>query len=217
MARQPTSDEHHGAKTALNRPEEYVSLYFANTVNWHASDHQIEELKRYDDLVTWSQKEGLLDDHSAKLLLQEGKTRPGEAERVLKRGIVLREAIYHIFSAVTHGEKPRESDLQTLNSVLPEALSRLRVSTEGGQFIFDWTGTANTLDQMLWPIAKSAAELLVSRELAKVRECANEEEGCGWLFMDTTKNHSRRWCEMRSCGNRAKARRYYERSKAISV
>jgi predicted RNA-binding Zn ribbon-like protein len=63
-----------------------------------------------------------------------------------------------------------------------------------------------------WWVARSAAELLTSKELTSVRECAGYD--CGRLFMDGTKNRSRRWCDMASCGNRAKGRRHYERRKA---
>jgi predicted RNA-binding Zn ribbon-like protein len=199
---------------ASNQPQEQVCLDFANTVEWRSSGHPLEGLNEYNDLVSWSQKVGLLDESKVKRLLREAETRHAETQNVLKRSIELREAIYHIFSATTHGEKPRSSDLQTLNDVLPQALSRLRVARSGEQFVFDWEGNDLALDQMLWPVAKSAAELLVSPDLGRVRECANEEEGCGWLFTDSTKNHNRRWCAMDSCGNRAKARRYYKRVKA---
>jgi predicted RNA-binding Zn ribbon-like protein len=198
----------------LGQPQKYVCLDFANTVDWRTSRHPREGLKGYNDLVSWSQRVGLLDESRVKRLLREAMTRHAESEKVLRRGIALREAISRVFSATTHGEKPRSSDLQTLNDVLPEALSKLRVVHSGDQFVFDWEGTDVSLDQMLWPVAKSAAELLVSQDLGRVRECANEEEGCGWLFMDSTKNRNRRWCDMDSCGNRVKARRYYKRVKA---
>src|SRR5207302_22567 len=69
-----------------------------------------------------------------------------------------------------------------------------------------------TLDRMLWPVIRSAADLLVSGEAQRVRRCASET--CDWLFLDTSRNHSRRWCDMSGCGNRAKARRHYARAKA---
>jgi predicted RNA-binding Zn ribbon-like protein len=64
----------------------------------------------------------------------------------------------------------------------------------------------------LWPIVLAAAELLTSAGRARVRECA--AHGCGWLFLDTSRSQRRRWCTMASCGNRAKARRFYERTRA---
>ncbi|MBI4413448.1 MAG: CGNR zinc finger domain-containing protein, partial [candidate division NC10 bacterium] len=79
-------------------------------------------------------------------------------------------------------------------------------------FAWRWTGDGQRLDRMLWAVTRSAADLLTSGELAAVREC--EAETCAWLFMDRSRNRSRRWCDMKACGNRAKARRHYERKKA---
>ena len=96
---------------------------------------------------------------------------------------------------------------RALNAVLAQALAQLRVVNTGEVFAWDWAGDDPTLDRMLWPIAQSAADLLTSDELGSVKQCS----GCSWLFVDRSRNHSRRWCDMRVCGNRAKARRYYER------
>ena len=78
----------------------------------------------------------------------------------------------------------------------------------------NWTYTfeERKLDQMLWPIIRSAAELLTSDKLDRVCECPGEN--CGWLFIDMSRNRSRRWCDMKDCGNRAKARRHYRKTKA---
>ncbi len=209
-------DSLRGTTIVLNKAQEHVCLDFANTVDWRSGERRVDGLGRYDNLVLWSRKVGLIDESRAKRLLRETEMHRAETDDVLKRSIALREAIYRIFSAITHGEKPRGFDLQTLNNALPEALSRLRVARSKEQFVFYWEGNELALDQMLWPVARSAAELLVSPDLERVRECANEEDGCGSLFMDSTKNHNRRWCSMDSCGNRTKARRYYKRAKAIS-
>jgi len=48
--------------------------------------------------------------------------------------------------------------------------------------------------------------LTSSQRLNQVRQCRGDN--CGWLFVDGSKNHSRRWCDMRDCGNRAKVRRH---------
>jgi predicted RNA-binding Zn ribbon-like protein len=85
------------------------------------------------------------------------------------------------------------------------------VSTEEG-LAWDWACAEDALDRVLWPVVHDAAGLLTSQELKRVKKCADER--CGWLFFDTSRNHSRRWCSMESCGNRAKARRHYERQRA---
>ena len=137
------------------------------------------------------------------------RVREDEARRVIVRAIAMREAMYRIFSAVTEGVTPRPADLAILNRMLSTAMARSRLVQSGNGFVWGWDRQADPLDQMLWPIARSAADLLTSGNLSRVRECSNDT--CGWLFVDTSKNHSRRWCSMSDCGNRAKARRHYAR------
>ena len=81
----------------------------------------------------------------------------------------------------------------------------------GERFAWDWT-PENALDRVLWPVVRDAAELLSGEDLDRVGRCA--DANCGWLFLDTSRNHSRRWCSMKDCGNRAKARRHYQRTAA---
>ena len=88
------------------------------------------------------------------------------------------------------------------------------LTAAGARFEWGWPDSVLGLDRVSWWVARSAAELLTSQDLTFVRECASYD--CGWLFMDATKNRSRRWCDMRVCGNRAKSRRHYERRRAAS-
>jgi predicted RNA-binding Zn ribbon-like protein len=123
----------------------------------------------------------------------------------------LREVIYRTFSALAAQRQPTLSDLAALNRALRDALPRLELRPSAGGFEWTWASARDDLDWMLWPIIRSAAELLTSEDLDRVRECARE--GCDWLFVDTSKNRSRRWCSMNLCGSRVKARRYYRRRK----
>jgi predicted RNA-binding Zn ribbon-like protein len=197
-----------------------LSLDFANTADWHASDHPVEFLKSYSDLVAWSQHVGLLTDHQAQRLLKEAARHPGDATAVLERATALRESIYRIFSAISHGRPPPAADFATFNAELSRALAQSRIvstlrqaqDTAVGGFAWDWAGAEEALDQMLWPVVHDAAGLLTSEELDRVGQC--DDDRCGWLFLDTSRNRSRRWCSMENCGNRAKARRYYERKRA---
>lgn len=188
------------------------SLDFANTADWHASDQPVEFLTSYSDLVAWSQRAGILTDHQAQRLLKEAARRPADATTALRRAIALREAIYRIFSAISHGRSPQAADLATFNAELSGALAQSRIVPTAEGFTWDWVGAEDTLDRMLWPVVHDAAALLTSEELDRVRECADDR--CGWLFLDTSRNRSRRWCSMKDCGNRAKARRHYERKRA---
>jgi predicted RNA-binding Zn ribbon-like protein len=194
-----------------------LCLDFANTADYHASDHPQELLTRYADLVEWSQHVGLLAPPTAAHLLREASRRPADAALVLEQAIALRETIYRIFAAIAHGNRPRPDDLGRLSAQAGHAFTRSQIVESGEGFRWEPLGEIDALDQMLYPIARSAAELLTSRELGRVRQCADAVDGCGWLFIDTTRNRSRRWCDMRDCGNRAKARRFLERQRQRST
>jgi predicted RNA-binding Zn ribbon-like protein len=188
-----------------------LCLDFANTVAWRTTDHPQERLVSFADLVAWSQHAGIVTGKTAQHLLEEAARCPALASAVLERAVVLREAIYRVFSAVAGGHTLQATDIATLNGFLPEATSRLQLVLTGDGFAWSWTDDGSSLEQMLWPVVRSAAELLASGELNRVGVCAGD--GCGWLFFDTSKNRSRRWCAMEDCGNRAKARRHYRRSR----
>ena len=184
-----------------------LSLTFANTVEWHASEQPTEYLNSYADLVRWAEEVKLLTGDRAEQLSQEGLHRSEEANKVLEKAIELREVIYRIFSAVAAEQSVEPDDLDILNKALSESLIWLRVTQTGDGFSWAWSVDETTLDQMLWPIARSGAKLLTSEELDRVRKCA-DDRGCGYLFIDMSRNRSRKWCDMRGCGNRAKVRRY---------
>jgi len=185
-----------------------LCLAFADTVDWRTSEHPEELLNSYRDLVAWGRDVGVLSDEEAGGLLAQAEERPVEADAALGRAIALREALYRILEGLADGRAVAVEDLEVLNGVLSEALARLRlVATPEGVV---WApGDEDALDRVVWPVARQAADLLTSGRLERVGRCP----GCGWLFLDHSRNRSRRWCTMEVCGNRAKARRYYERAK----
>jgi len=187
-----------------------LCLDFANTADWHASRNPRETLIRYPDLVAWSRRAGMLTDIEARRLLRIANQRPADGERVRTRAIALREALYRIFHSLARHERPRPGDVRILNDALAEAQRRLCVIPAGNNFTWSWRSGEAELDRMLWPIACSAAGLLTSADAIRVGQCA-DDRGCGWLFLDTSKNRSRRWCAMGDCGNRAKAHRHFLR------
>lgn len=190
-------------------------LNFTNTVGGHRPDHPREYLHSYQDLLAWSRHAGLLTESQTRHLLAEAERRPAEAAQILAQATTLREAIYRIFSAIAAGRSPTGEDLTILNNALAEALPQLQVVSTQTGFSWAWRSEPSALEAMLWPVARSAAELLISGELERVREC--DGDTCSWLFLDTSKNRSRRWCDMRDCGNRAKARRHYQRSRLVKT
>jgi predicted RNA-binding Zn ribbon-like protein len=136
---------------------------------------------------------------------------PAGAARVLDRAIRLREALYPLFSRAAQGRPPVPGDLAVLQAELTRALPHLRIGWSPAGFGREWEQDSKALDQVLWPVSWSAAELLLHGPVDRIRECPGQGN-CGWLFLDLSKNASRRWCDMRVCGNRAKARRHYART-----
>ena len=201
--------------TAENPPRaiklvgDHLSLDFTNTASWRGREIPEEHLNTYQDLLNWSSLAGVLGDGEIRNLSREGSIQPEASKRVLERAVELREAIYHILSAKISNDPTSDANLITMNRELREALMRLRLSPdlEGYTLDFGWGGGA--LDQMLWPIARAVSDLLTSDDLDWVRRCAADD--CGWLFLDTSRNRSRRWCDMKDCGNRSKARSFYKR------
>ena len=190
-----------------------ISLDFANTADWHASDQPVETLTSYSELVTWSQHSGILTQYQGRQLLESAALQPLHAAVVLERAIALREAIYRMFAAISHGHAPQAADLAVYNAELSRMLARAQIASGTEGFFWDWGGAENDLDRMLWPVVHDAATLLTSEELSRVGQCSDGR--CGWLFLDTSRNRSRRWCSMEDCGNRAKARRYYQRGRIL--
>ena len=168
-----------------------------------------ERLGSYRDLVAWAFQGGILSAGEARCLLEEAYRRPRRARAALEKARILREAIYSVFSCLARGEDPPREDLERLNSALPGSLSRLAVAREGAGFRWRWSPCGQDLDGPIAPVVDSASDLLTSDDLGRVRVC--EAGDCAWLFMDRSRNRTRRWCDMSACGNRAKARRHYHR------
>ncbi len=185
-----------------------LGLDFVDTMDWRNSDNAKDGLGTYADLLQWSLKKGLLDQRQVAALGR--KTARQDMNSVMADARRLREGIYRIFSAITHERKAERRDLEILNDYLARGLSRAQVREVGEAYGWEWRKDVSP-DMMLYPIASSSATLLTSDDLGRVRECANEEEGCGWLFLDCSKSQSRRWCSMEGCGNRMKFKTYYDR------
>jgi len=189
------------------------SLDFANTSSRRtAPDGPNERLGGYADLVTWSERAGIVDGEGAAALRREAQRRPTDAALQLERARRLREAIYGVFSAVGRGDSPSAADIDVLDREYHVALARRRLEADATGGTWRWLDAADPLERPLGPVAFSAVELLTSDRLERVRECTNT--ACNWLFIDASRNRSRRWCDMSDCGNRAKARRHYARTRS---
>jgi predicted RNA-binding Zn ribbon-like protein len=187
-----------------------LCLDFVNTVDpRHATDRR-EYLDCYPALAEWARHAGGIDAATGECLLRAAARNPSEARRVLQRAITLREALYPIFAQTIKRQPPAQDDLDTLHGELTSAMTHIRLRWAPTDFAWGWDDPGRGLDRVLWPVTQSAVDLLMHGPLGRVRECPGEGN-CGWLFLDLSKNASRRWCEMRTCGNRAKARRYLAR------
>jgi predicted RNA-binding Zn ribbon-like protein len=188
-----------------------LCLDFVNTVHDRRSSTQRDDFTSYDDLVAWSRLAGITTAGEAEQLLAWARQHPEEATHVFKRAIEQREVIYRIFAAIVQEREPEPSDLARLSELFADAMSRACITLRDNTFTWDWTQKETTLESLLWPVIRAAAELLTSPDLHLARQCAADD--CTWLFLDTSKNHSRRWCDMKSCGNRTKVSKHYERRK----
>ena len=189
-----------------------VCLDFVNTLDDRPSDQPKELLTNYYELARFGEDTGILAPEQLDFLYERVHLAPDEAEDALRRARTLREALHDIFSAAMKKQTAPQVAMDRLNANIHGAALHSRlVQGEGGlEWRFD--DLTSSFNAMLWPIARAAAELLASPDLARVRACSSST--CQWLFLDTSKNHHRRWCSMKECGNRAKVRKFYARRKA---
>lgn len=184
-------------------------LDFVNTVDPRHGEARREYLTDYGALLSWAARAGAIGMREATALRAEARRHPRRARKVHRDAIALREHAYAIFHAVLRGVRPPARSVHILNRHLALAAPNQRIVVAGDAPHWGWTRDRD-LARVLWPILRSIADLLVG-PVDRIRECPGDGT-CGWLFLDATKNGSRKWCEMRTCGNRAKARRHYERT-----
>jgi predicted RNA-binding Zn ribbon-like protein len=191
------------------------AIDFTNTVSWRASGRPVERLESAEDLVRWAKQSRVITDRDARQLARQARRNPARTTAAVARVRGLREAIYRVFSMIADGHQPNQSDMTTINRVLSEAMRHIRVMRRAhGGFVAAWQQGPPSLRRLLWPVARSVAEVLTSEELGRLKKCPSAN--CGWIFLDTTRNRTRRWCDMKVCGNRAKARRYYLRKRLMT-
>jgi predicted RNA-binding Zn ribbon-like protein len=186
-----------------------LCLDFANRLGRPGTSAGGEGFRGYSDLLAWARGAGLLSPARARALDRQARRAPAAAEAMVRRARALGEAIDDVLSAVVERRPPRAAGLAVVNRALGAALGRARIVRRGAGLTWEWREDAADLDQPLGPVARSAAQVLTSGDLARVRRCAAPE--CQRLFLDTTRNQTRLWCDMATCGNRAKARRFYAR------
>jgi predicted RNA-binding Zn ribbon-like protein len=191
----------------------HPALDLANTVSRrHDPVRRKEHLQDYADLLSFAVQDKIISSQNAIRLREQARRNQRDAHRSLRKAIELREAVFGVFTAIARGKVSSPDDIKVVGDYAIEALRhRHLVSINGKTYRWEWQEEAkNALDQILWPVAQAAVDLLTASDLETLRWC--EAPDCEWLFLDHSRNRSRRWCDMKSCGNRAKARRHYERT-----
>ncbi len=185
-----------------------LCLDLVNTVDWRGRPGNTDGLTSYEELVYWSLQAGALGKTESRRLVAEARRHLKQAARVLEVARALREAIARVFE---QSRQRQSGDLAWLNQMLRRAPARAAIVARGNEYHWANEEKAFLLERPLWPVLWDAADLLTSDRREWVRNCGDPE--CGWMFLDSSRNATRRWCSMERCGNRAKARRHYRRHK----
>ncbi|MCA8000623.1 CGNR zinc finger domain-containing protein [Burkholderia metallica] len=189
-------------------PPDTLSIDFANTLYWRGCESPTETFGTMDDLLAWCREQAGVPAGFAQACCARGEAE--DEPTMLARALALREALYRLFHAQAEQREPHADDLALLGGFLAEAAPRVALVRIDGGYAWRIGDRGATLAGLLSPVLWSAIDLLGGVRLAKVKRCANDE--CQWLFIDDSKNGSRRWCSMSSCGNRAKAYRHYHKA-----
>jgi predicted RNA-binding Zn ribbon-like protein len=185
-----------------------LCLNFVNTTSGRGTDHRIEHLLRFEHLLAWARHAGTVEEE---VVLEFAAQMPGEQadRRAVRQAIVLRESLHAIFHAVIARRPPPAPALAEFNSILARAMAAAAIEHSPSGYVWRWPVGVTDPERLLWPVVRSAAELLTTGELNRIGFCPGIN--CGWMFLDTSRNGRRRWCEMEVCGSRAKMRRYHMR------
>ncbi len=183
---------------------------FINTVHSRADgDEPFEYLSSYEKLMEWCERLEVMPPDRIKKLSTISDSNPEEAENSLDEMIKVRGMLYRFFSEIAAGQQVEKSYLDDFNQEMSQSLTNLRFISEGKDLRLDWETEKTDLKEPLWRVMKSAYDALTEETFERIKEC----EACGWVFLDQSKNRSRRWCSMESCGSTHKAKKYYHRKK----
>ncbi|GAB3053395.1 CGNR zinc finger domain-containing protein [Intrasporangium mesophilum] len=185
-------------------------------------------------LLRWTIRAGLVTEQDADRVREAWRDTPAAAYAGLAAVLDLRERLHRVLLALippTHAGTPGDPDgtaagdpiaaqaaLVALHERWSAAATRATlVMDEGDPPAIRLT--FGTVPALLVPdrVAEASLAVLLTGDLTRLRSCPVPEGGCGWLFLDQSRNGSRRWCRMADCGNSVKARRLTERRRAARV
>lgn len=189
-----------------------ASIDFVNTGSHWSSGEPVDRLGGLGGLIDWAAVAGLVDAAEAAEMKAEAQRRPKEAAALFDRAVALRAALWRLYDAAAHRRAARADDLAALKDWTCRARScRQLTQTEAG-FEETWTTDAPALETPIYEIALAAEALLKDGPLDRLHACGGDD--CEWMFLDLSKNASRRWCSMATCGNSAKVRNFRTRKSA---
>jgi predicted RNA-binding Zn ribbon-like protein len=191
----------------------HPALDLVNTLDLRFSPNRVELLPAYADLLRLGAQSGLLSTEQARKLART--VREKDAQRVHASAVELREALAAVLYTWIDGGKPPATQMETLERQFQDVALHRRLRLGASQLVWSWSGLEQEAEFPLWKLGESALDLLVSNGADRVRECGDPT--CRWLFLDISKNHTRRWCDMKTCGNRMKARRHQARQQESGV
>ena len=191
----------------------HLALDFVNTLGGLRNEPPSpddELLDSYDDVVVWCVRLGVISEADREKLVRAAGDDEKRARRALKRTKELRELVYAIFRPIADGDQPPADLLDELRDAECDALASAQLAPADGAMRWTWPPPSELGDPLL-PIAHAAVDLLTTGPLGHLKVCGN----CRWLFLDQSRNHSRRWCSMDECGTQMKQRRFVERRRRI--
>jgi predicted RNA-binding Zn ribbon-like protein len=168
-----------------------------------------EHLRGYEDVAVFAWRVGLIDEPASEELLRRERRRPDESAAVFRDALELRSLVDEVFRPLARGRQPSSRVLSRLAQAERAALEHAALERAGGRYRWAWR-TDRALEAPLWLVTDAAIDLLRTGPLERLSVC----HGCRWLYLDESKNASRRWCSMAECGTWAKKRRYVERRRA---
>jgi predicted RNA-binding Zn ribbon-like protein len=191
----------------------HLALDFANSVGAVNSGHPENYLHGYDDLLDWCQKADLIGPISRRNLSVGSAQAKATAFRESE---ALNASLRALFRAAARHEPLPQASLDHLNTLVHKTATWRRIAAcddDGRKVSCGWDFEGAPPVAVLGPIVWRAVELLESGQMDRIKECPADD--CGWVFLDTSKNRSRQWCSMQSCGNLSKVRRFRDRQKSV--
>lgn len=184
-----------------------LAVDLANTVT--ARDQEPADwLDSYAALLQWAKEAGRFAKSDLKQLDDAARRAPTRASAALARCKALREAICAVLYAMAAGRKPGQDSITAIDKARIAASKAAKLMPRQSRLQIHWSAETSGLDLITHVVAAHAVELLKDDRLARLRVCGGTY--CGWLFIDTSKSGLRRWCDMATCGNAAKARTFQQ-------